>query len=86
MIVAWNIRGLNKAGKVREVGSRLLSLKPTLVVLIETRVKHNKHDNIRNKLRLKGSYLDNYTSHENGRIWLNWDDRAIDVKLISSSA
>jgi exonuclease III len=86
MLVAWNINGLNKAGKAREVGSRLLQLKPALVVLIETRVKSTKADNIRTKMRLQGKFLDNYTSHANGRIWLNWDDRILDVKLISSSA
>ncbi|XP_045791547.1 uncharacterized protein LOC123886260 [Trifolium pratense] len=86
MILAWNTRGLNKSGKAREVGSRLLCLRPEIVVLIETRVKSTKAANIRNKLRLKGKYLDNYLHHENGRIWLNWDDRVVDVRLISSTA
>jgi hypothetical protein len=52
MLVACNIRGLNKAGKAREIGSRLLQLKPALVVLIETRVKSTKAANIRTKMRL----------------------------------
>ncbi|CAJ2662986.1 unnamed protein product, partial [Trifolium pratense] len=85
MILAWNTRGLNKAGKAREIGSRLLSLRPEIVVLIETRVKSAKADSIRNKLRLKGKYLDNYHNHENGRIWLYWDDRAVDIRLVSST-
>jgi hypothetical protein len=86
MILSWNTRGLNKAGKAREVGSRLLGLKPHIAVLVETRVKKNKADNIKHKLRLSGKYLDNYSHHENGRIWLHWDDRIVDVRHISSSA
>jgi hypothetical protein len=85
MLVAWNTRGLNKAGKAREVGSRLLSLRPALAVLIETRVKCTKADSIHTKLRLTGKYLDNYTNHANGRIWLNWNDSIIDVRLVRSS-
>ncbi|CAJ2661953.1 unnamed protein product [Trifolium pratense] len=86
MILSWNTRGLNKSGKAREIGSRLLSLRPEIVVLIETRVKTAKAENVRNNLRLKGKYLDNYLNHDNGRIWLYWDDRVVDVKFISSTA
>jgi hypothetical protein len=86
MILSWNTRGLNKSGKAREIGSRLLGLRPVIVVLFETRVKFTKAAAIRNKLRLQGKYLDNYTHHENGRIWLNWDDRLVDVRLIKSSS
>jgi hypothetical protein len=68
MILSWNTRGLNKSGKAREIGSRLLSLRPAIAIPIETRVKFAKADSIRNKLRLKGKYIDNYINHENGRI------------------
>lgn len=73
MIISWNVRGLNNVGKLKEIGSRLLELRPTITILIETRVKQVKARNIRNKLRLQGEFLDNYSSHSNGRIWLNWD-------------
>ncbi|XP_058757778.1 uncharacterized protein LOC131631035 [Vicia villosa] len=67
MLAAWNIRGLNKADKLREVSSHILKLQPDIIVLIETRVKENKASAIRNKLRLKGDYIDNYCHHGNGR-------------------
>jgi hypothetical protein len=54
MMLSWNTRGLNKSGKAREIGSRLLGLKPTIAILIETRVKSAQADHIRSKLRLKG--------------------------------
>ncbi|CAK8578896.1 unnamed protein product [Lathyrus sativus] len=68
MIISWNIRGLNKVGKVRDISSRLQKLTPAISVLIETRVKVKNASCIRQKLRLK----DNYSNHENGRIWIHW--------------
>jgi exonuclease III len=62
MIVSWNIRGLNKAGKVREISSRLQRLTPAISVLIETRVKAQNATRIRQKLKLKGNYMDNYSN------------------------
>ena len=52
--MSWNIRGLNKAGKLREISSHLLNLQPSIVVLIETRVKEANAHKIRGKLGLKG--------------------------------
>ena len=86
MIVAWNVRGLNKMGKLKEISSRLLQLDPMIIVLIETRVKKSKAINIRKKLRFKGMYLDNYVDHDNGRIWLCWDNNRIDLKFVHSSS
>jgi hypothetical protein len=57
-----------------------------MTILIETRVKCNKAESVRNMLRLRGKYIDNYTHHENGRIWLHWDDRLVDIKHVKSSA
>lgn len=47
MIFAWNVRGLNKVCKTREVSSHLLSPKPKVGVLIETRVKKDKANKVR---------------------------------------
>ncbi|GAU38712.1 hypothetical protein TSUD_396400 [Trifolium subterraneum] len=44
-------------GKIREISSRLLDLNPDIAILIETRVKQNKAENIRNKLKLRGDWL-----------------------------
>ncbi|KAH1253521.1 hypothetical protein GmHk_04G010152 [Glycine max] len=66
--------GALNAGKLREISSHLLKLQPTIVVLIETRVKQEKAQKIRDKLCLKGRYLDNYNHHENGRLWIEWND------------
>ncbi|KAL5127208.1 hypothetical protein HKD37_14G039672 [Glycine soja] len=73
-------------GKLKEIGSRLLELRPTITILIETRVKQVKARNIRNKLRLQGEFLDNYSSHSNGRIWLNWDTNKVTIKYIRETS
>jgi hypothetical protein len=69
-------------GKVREISSRLLDLNPDIAILIETRVKKNKAENIRKRLQLRGNYLDNYNKHENGRIWIFWNDNNVNIKMI----
>ncbi|CAK8576024.1 unnamed protein product [Lathyrus sativus] len=85
MIVSWNIRGLNKAGKVREISSRLQKLAPAISVLIETRVKEKNAICIRRKLRLEGNYIDNYSHHDNGRIWIHWDEKKRNMALVEST-
>jgi hypothetical protein len=82
MIIAWNVRGLNKMGKVREISFRLLELNPDIAILLETRVKNNKAESIRKKLKLRGTYVDNYTKHSNGRIWIFWNDNNVNIKMI----
>ncbi|CAJ2651355.1 unnamed protein product [Trifolium pratense] len=72
-------------GKVREISSRLLDLNPDIAILIETRVKNNKAENIRKRLKLRGNYVDNYNKHENGRIWIFWNDNNVNIKLIHST-
>ncbi|CAK8579658.1 unnamed protein product [Lathyrus sativus] len=79
MLISWNVRGLNRAGKYKEISSHLLSLKADINILLETRVKKENAKNIRDKLKLPGQYLDNYSHHINGRIWLNWNDGNIDI-------
>lgn len=86
MIISWNLRGLNKASKIREVSSRLFLLKPHIVVMLETRVKNNKAGNVRDKLKLKDKYLDNYVKHNNGRIWVYWDDNIVDIQEVKCTA
>ncbi|XP_058725589.1 uncharacterized protein LOC131596870 [Vicia villosa] len=58
---------------------------PCIVILIETRVKSAKASSIRNKLKLYENYIDNYKYHNNGRIWITWDNRTMDLKEVSSS-
>ncbi|XP_058784538.1 uncharacterized protein LOC131659349 [Vicia villosa] len=72
-------------GKIKEISSRLKSIKPNILILIETRVKATKASKIRDRLNLYDNYLDNYQNHENGRIWISWNDRNIYIKYVHSS-
>lgn len=84
MIATWNVRGLNKATRHMEIGSRLRKLKCACVALLLTRAKKTNAERIRNKLG-KWSSVDNYSNHDNGRIWLLWDIDAVEFKFHSSS-
>lgn len=83
MIYFWNFRGINNISMCREISSRLNSMNPDLAILVETSVKVPKANYVRNKLGNKWSFFDNYSKHNNGRIWVLWDDSKIKVKCIS---
>lgn len=40
---------------------------------------------IQKKMKLKGTYLDNYNKHENGRIWICWDENRRYIDYVSST-
>lgn len=73
MIVTWNVRGINKEARHKEVCSYLHSFDVPIVALLETRVKKHNADRIRSKFGNKWEFADNYTHHDNGRIWLMWN-------------
>lgn len=82
MITSWNVRGLNKLGKNREISSCLYSLKPNIAVLIENRVNQPKADKNGKNLSVNRSYIDNYSKHNNGRIWTPWEASRVQVRFI----
>src|SRR4051812_26684736 len=85
MLASWNVRGFNNSGKLREISSRLPKIKPDIMIYIETRVKENKAEAIREKLKLHDRYIDNYNKHANGRLWISWNAAKNDIKLVSST-
>ncbi|XP_058757400.1 uncharacterized protein LOC131630653 [Vicia villosa] len=56
-----------------------------IIILLETRVKKSNAKTIREKLHWKGSFIDNYDHHANGRIRLYWDNNKVDIQHVSSS-
>src|SRR4051812_33430742 len=80
MILSWNVRGINNLGKCREVSSHLTNLHPILSIILETRVKASKAEKVRSKIGNKWSYIDNSTKHNNGRIWILFDEGKIQVR------
>ncbi|KAI5429716.1 hypothetical protein KIW84_034334 [Lathyrus oleraceus] len=56
-----------------------------ITVLIETGVNKHKAYKIKGKLHLKGMFMNNYQNHENGRFWIWWNNKKVEVRKISSS-
>lgn len=83
-IIAWDVRGLNKSLKQKEVVDRISRLKPSLVCLLKTRVKQKNMSNILNKWFKNWHYCENYVHAYNGRIWLLWRDSG-KIDLIAKS-
>lgn len=86
MMVSWNVKGLDKPCKISEISFCHLNLKLDIAILLETRVKSNKVAVIRIKLNFQGRYLDNYDKHENGRIWIKWNDRKFDIRHMNNTS
>ena len=50
MMVSWNVRGINKVARNKEVSSYLHSFNVPIVALLETRVKMHNAKKVRNKI------------------------------------
>ncbi|XP_058750195.1 uncharacterized protein LOC131623214 [Vicia villosa] len=83
MIVSWNIRGLNKVAKQKEISSRLFKLQPNIAILLETRVKKEKAEKWRQKIGGNWQVCDNYRNHANGRIWILWQGSKVNIQTVS---
>ncbi|XP_058746716.1 uncharacterized protein LOC131619658 [Vicia villosa] len=81
MLVSWNVRQLNNSDNLREISSHLSNLNPDICILLETRVKSSRVSLARNKLKQHDRYLDNYSHHPNGRIWVSWRSCNIEICL-----
>ena len=64
----WNVRGMNKRYKQKEIKKCLQNNKVTLAGLIETRVKENNTRTTINNIAAGWNCLNNYKNAVNGRI------------------
>lgn len=85
MICAWNMRGLNKRSRHIEIRASLKKLNVSCIALLETKVKANKVDSIRNKFGQQWRFIDNYDKHSNGRIWIMWKVEDLQITMVKSS-
>ncbi|XP_058734051.1 uncharacterized protein LOC131605747 [Vicia villosa] len=77
------LKGLRTKAKQKEINSRLLKLQPSIAILLETRVKKDKAGRCRRNMGNRWKVIDNYSKHDNGRIWVLWDENKITVKVES---
>ncbi|KAL9249473.1 hypothetical protein AKJ16_DCAP14614 [Drosera capensis] len=82
---AWNVRGLNRLEKHREIRSVLTQNKLCFVGCLETRVKPSKFQKIVSSCFRNWGWLNNYYYANNSRNWCIWDKEKVDVEFIKAS-
>jgi exonuclease III len=66
----WNIRCLNKPLKQHEVKKCIRRYNVSIICLVETRVKVDKGDTIKDFICPSWPMIHNYMSHPLGRAWI----------------
>lgn len=75
----WNIRGVNKRYKQKELRNYIKAKKIKLAGIIETRVKEHKFQAISRNIIPRWEALNNYQYASNGRIWIVWDPNTYSI-------
>lgn len=83
-IYAWNVQGFNKPVKQHEVKELLKKHNPGICIILETKVKMKKVENIMRCLR-DWSLIDSYNQQEKGIIWVLFNQELIQVHVIQKS-
>ncbi|XP_074347302.1 uncharacterized protein LOC141686147 [Apium graveolens] len=82
---SWNVRGLNKGPRQKELQNFVSMYNISLMGILETKVKAHNSVGISKKFNRKWKWLFNYESHHNGRVWVGWDPSIWTVTLHSSN-
>lgn len=82
----WNVRGINKWYKRKELRNYLKIKNIKLAGFIETRVKKKNAKIISQHIAPGWEVINNYNAAVNGRICILWDPSCYDVKLIKTEA
>jgi len=81
----WNVGGLNKKERRRDVIHHLSNHQPSLVALVETKVKECKAKRVENTLHHWWGSCNNYDHSNLGRIWVGWNKNVWDCQVVNSS-
>lgn len=82
IICTWNVRGMNKPHKAREVRRCLQKHQVTFVGLLETKVKNHNITNIQKLFGSAWRWHVNNNRGSIGRIWVGWQTADLDVKIL----
>lgn len=82
-IVTWNVRGLNKAYKQKELKVVIKENKIGLLAILEHRVVEKLETKIIQKIAQGWRWISNASSNNKGRTWIIWDPRRIDFVLLT---
>ncbi|XP_075083356.1 uncharacterized protein LOC142167099 [Nicotiana tabacum] len=86
IISSWNIRGINKPYKQKELKAFLFKNKITVLGCLETKVKTWNAKKVRIKIGNDWEVFANYTHAPNGKIWILWKTQHVKVKVILAGA
>ena len=71
-ILIWNVRGLNKKERRRDLKSHMAKLSPNMVVLVETKIRPHKEYRIWKCIPRYWDFVNKYEFSNLGRIWICW--------------
>lgn len=82
--LAWNVRGLNKTRKQKDIISILRSNGSGLICLLEHKIKENKEKKVKERMfKDWGSYYNNNFGNE-GHMWLTWNRLRYKVDIMEA--
>ncbi|XP_060178324.1 uncharacterized protein LOC132608297 [Lycium barbarum] len=81
-VITWNIRGINKLYKHRELKVFIKENKVGVIAIVEHRVKEIRADKLIKKLVPGWSWCNNYNSCLKGRIWTLWNPNLVDFHML----
>lgn len=73
-LLFWNVRGMNKRSRRRDIKNHISKFHPTVIGLIETKVRSHKSYRITDCIPNTWSYCNNYAYSPRGRIWVTWNE------------
>ena len=72
-LLVWNVRGLNKSVGRKDVKNHIKNLSPSIVALLETKLKENHSAKVLACIPKGWAFSNNYTHNAGGRIWVCWN-------------
>ena len=85
-ILIRNVRGLNKDGREKDVCDHIQKLSPSIVALVETKVKLSKLISIKTCVPKSWMSCNNFHLSFKGRIWISWNPIVWSCSVIAISS
>lgn len=85
LVSSWNVRGLHDPRKSRSIKAMLIEVKPSLMLLQETKMSSSELSKICKKFWYKCSWLTQDSVGQSGGFAILWDSRSLECSLAFSS-
>ncbi|KAJ8485323.1 hypothetical protein OPV22_017808 [Ensete ventricosum] len=84
-ISCWNVRGLNKTEKCRELNRIIRSAACDIVILVETKIKPHRVQVQKNLIWPEAELFTNDSQDTYGRVWVLWHPNLVTAWFISAT-